>query len=223
MGTALAIARGASPQLVPGAAVKEKAYTVALPAARRDSGIALEKTLAGRRSVREFRAAALSLAEITQLLWAAQGVTTRGAYRTAPSAGALYPLELYAVAARVEGLAPGVYRYDPAAHRLVAVADEDRGAELARAAFGQDWLSEAPVILVLAGVEHRTTRKYGRRGERYVLLEAGHAAQNALLQAVALGLGAAVVGAFDDEQVRKTLGLGAAERPLYLIPVGRPR
>jgi SagB-type dehydrogenase family enzyme len=213
---------GVSP-LAPGAAVKEQPHTVVLPAARRDSGVPLEKALSERRSVREFRAAALSLAEIGQLLWAAQGVTVRGGYRTAPSAGALYPLELYAVAARVEGLAAGVYRYDPAGHGLVAVAGQNRGAELARAAYGQDWLSEAPVILVLTGFEHRTTRKYGRRGERYVLLEAGHAAQNALLQAVALGLGATVVGAFDDERVGKVLGLEAEERPLYLIPVGRPR
>jgi len=221
-GTALAIAMGASP-LVPGAAVKEQAHTVALPAARRDSGVALEKTLSERRSVREFGAAALRLAEIAQLLWAAQGVTARGGYRTAPSAGALYPLEVYAVAARVERLAPGVYRYDPAEHRLLVVSGEDRGAELARAAYGQDWLREAPAILVLTGVERRTTRKYGQRGERYVLLEAGHAAQNALIQAVALGLGATVVGAFDDERVRTVLGLEAAERPFYLIPVGRPR
>jgi SagB-type dehydrogenase family enzyme len=209
--------------LAPGVAVPEQPHTVALPAARRDGGVTLERALSERRSVREFRAAALSLAEVSQLLWAAQGVTARGGYRTAPSAGALYPLELYAVAARVEQLAPGVYRYDPAGHRLALVGGEDRGVELARAAYGQTWISTAPVILVLAGVERRTTRKYGRRGERYVLLEAGHAAQNALLQAVALGLGATVVGAFDDERVRESLGLETGERPLYLIPVGRPR
>lgn len=209
--------------LAPGAAVKEQAHTVALPRARRAGGVPLETTLSERRSVREFRAGALNLADIAQLLWAAQGVTARGGYRTAPSAGALYPLELYAVALRVEQLAPGVYRYDPAEHRLQLVAPADESTELARAAYGQYWVSEAAVILVLTGIERRTTRKYGQRGERYVLLEAGHAAQNALLQAVALGLGASVVGAFDDERVRKALGLEAGGRPLYLIPVGRPR
>jgi SagB-type dehydrogenase family enzyme len=208
---------------MPAAALKDGARTIALPAVRRDSGVALEKTLSARRSVREFGATPLRLPELAQLLWAAQGVTARGGFRTAPSAGALYPLEIYAVAARVEKLASGVYRYDPAGHRLVTVASENRGGELARAAYGQYWLSEAPVILALTGVERRTTRQYGQRGERYVLLEAGHAAQNALLQAVALGLGATVVGAFDDDGVRKVLDLEAGERPLYLIPVGRPR
>jgi SagB-type dehydrogenase family enzyme len=209
--------------LMPVAALNDGARTIALPAVRRDSGVALEKTLSARRSVREFGAASLRLPEVAQLLWAAQGVTAPGGYRTAPSAGALYPLEIYAVAARVEKLAPGVYRYDPAGHRLVAIASDDRGGELARAAYGQNWLSAAPLILALTGVERRTTRKYGQRGERYVLLEAGHAAQNTLLQAVALGLGATVVGAFDDDGVRKVLDLEAGERPLYLIPVGRPR
>jgi SagB-type dehydrogenase family enzyme len=159
---------------------------------------------------------------IGQLLWATQG-TTRGGHRTAPSAGALYPLEAYLVASRVEGLAPGVYRYEPAAHRLVRLAAGDRSGDLARAAFGQDWLGEAAAIVVLAAVEQRTTAKYGRRGVRYVRMEAGHAAQNVLLQAAALGIGATPVGAFDDARVHKVLGLDAAEQPLYLLPVGRPR
>ncbi len=205
------------------AVVKEKAETLALPAARTDSGFALGKALVERRSVREFSRAPLRLAEIAQLLWAAQGVTARGGYRTAPSAGGLWPLEVYVAAARVEQLTPGVYRYEPSAHRLARISGEDRSAEIARAAYGQAWLREAPAILVITGVERRTTGKYGQRGVRYVFMEAGHAAQNALLQAVALGLGATVVGAFHDGQVQALLGLDAGESPLYLIPVGRPR
>ncbi len=205
------------------AAVPDKTETVVLPARRTDRPFPLEKALNGRRSMREFSAAGLSLSDLAQLLWAAQGSTAGGTHRTAPSAGALYPLEAYVAAVRVEHLAPGVYRYDSSAHRLLRIASEDRSAELARAAYGQAWLREAPAILVLAGVESRTTAKYGQRGVRYVHMEAGHAAQNALLTAVALGLGATVVGAFDDARVHTLLGLGAEERPLYLVPVGRPR
>lgn len=206
-----------------GAAAQEApSPVVALPAARHDGAVALEKALSARRSVREFRAEGLDLAEVGQLLWAAQGVTG-GGHRTAPSAGALYPLEAYVVAIRVDGLAAGVYRYEPVAHRLARTAAWDRGSHLGRAAYGQDWLREAAAIVVLAGVERRTTVKYGHRGERYVSMEAGHAAQNVLLQAVALGIGATPVGAFDDARVHQLLGLNVAEQPLYLIPVGRPR
>jgi SagB-type dehydrogenase family enzyme len=196
--------------------------SVALPAPQRTGGFALEKAFAARRSVREFAAAPLRLEEIAQLLWAAQGVSAPEGERTAPSAGALFPLEIHVAAGRVERLPPGAYRYDAAAHRLVRTADQDLRAALAGAAFAQSWLREAPAILVLTGVVRRSAAKYGRRAERYVHLEAGHAAQNALLQAVALRLGATVVGAFDDEGVRGVLGLEPEERPLYLIPVGRP-
>lgn len=219
---ALALAMVTS-HIAQAAVVKDKAETLALPAARTDIGFPLGKALAERRSMREFSRAPLRLAEIAQLLWAAQGVTARGGYRTAPSAGGLWPIEVYVAAARVEQLAPGVYRYEPSAHRLARTSGEDRSAGIARAAYGQAWLSDAPAILVITGVERRTTGKYGQRGVRYVFMEAGHAAQNALLQAVALGLGATVVGAFHDGQVQALLGLDAGESPLYLIPVGRPR
>jgi SagB-type dehydrogenase family enzyme len=189
---------------------------------RHEGAVALEKALFLRRSVREFRAAPLDLADVGQLLWAAQG-STRDARRTAPSAGALYPLETYLVASHVEGVPAGVYRYQSDAHRLTRLAAGNRAAALALAALGQDWLAEAAAIVVLAAVEQRTTAKYGRRGVRYVWMEAGHAAQNVLLQAAALGIGATPVGAFDDAQVHEVLGLSAAEQPLYLFPLGRPR
>jgi SagB-type dehydrogenase family enzyme len=207
--------------LVSAAAASDLART--LPEPRRESAYPLERALAARRSVREFRDAPLRLEELAQLAWAAQGQVTRSGHRTAPSAGALYPLELLVVAGNVQGLAPGIYRYVPAQHRLASLAEGDRRKPLAEAARGQDWIAQAPVILVLAAIERRTTAKYGARGVRYVHLEAGHAAQNALLQAVALGLGGTVVGAFSDADVKASAGLREDEQPLYLIPVGRPR
>jgi len=194
-----------------------------LPEPRRDSAFALERALSERRSVREFRDTPLRFEELGQLLWAAQGEVTRSGHRTAPSAGALYPLELFIVAGNVQNLAAGVYRYQPSLHGLAPLAKGDRRMQLVEAAWGQRWLAQAPAILVIAAVERRTTAKYGTRGVRYVHLEAGHAAQNVLLQAVALGLGATVVGAFSDTEVKAAAALRDDEQPLYLIPVGRPR
>lgn len=123
----------------------------------------------------------------------------------------------------VEKLRPGVYCYEPSAHRLVLIAGGDRGSAIARAAWGQDWLEQAAAILAIAALEWRTTVKYGERGVRYVHVEAGHAAQNVLLQAVALGLGATVVGAFSDADVKSALALRRDAQPICLIPIGRPR
>lgn len=193
-----------------------------LPPPRARGEVALERALRLRRSVRDYAATALTLAEAAQLLWAAQGVTAGDGRRTAPSAGALYPLELYLVAGRVQGLEAGVYRYLSQGHRRTRLVAEDVRAELAAAALGQGCVATAPAVLVFAAVERRTTRKYGDRGHQYVRLEAGHAAQNAFLQAAALGLGAVMVGAFDDAAVRRLLRLPEEETPLYLMPIGRP-
>ncbi len=183
--------------------------------------MSLEEALAHRRSVREFSADALTLPEISRLAWAAQGVT--GAeHRTAPSAGATYPLEIYLVVGNVEGLSAGVYHYRPEQHRLELVSGGDIRRALAEAAVGQAWLSHAPVVVIIAAVPERTAGRYGKRAERYVHMEAGHAAQNLLLEATALGLGATPVGAFGDAEVARLLRLQAHEAPLYLIPVGRP-
>lgn len=194
-----------------------------LPEPRRDGAYPLERALSERRSVREFAEAPLRLEELAQLAWAAQGQAARGGHRTAPSAGALYPLELFVVAGSVQGLAAGAYRYQPSRHALAPVAEGDRRGELAAAAWGQGWIAQAPAILVIAAVERRTTAKYGARGVRFVHMEAGHAAQNVLLQAVALGLGGTVVGAFSDAAVKGAAALQHDAQPLYLIPVGRPR
>lgn len=202
---------------------KEKSGDIVrLPPPRTSSERSLEETLERRRSVRRYASKALRLDELGQLLWAAQGITGPEGKRTAPSAGALYPLELTVVAGRVEGLEPGVYRYRPASHDLVRRATGDRRQALARAAGYQAWVHQAPAVLVVAGVVERTAVKYGGRARRYVHLEAGAAAENAHLQAVALGLGLVMVGAFDDRAVQEVAALSPEEEPFLLLPVGGP-
>ncbi len=192
-----------------------------LPAPRFDGGLSVERVLRDRRSVREYTKSALTLAEVSQLLWAAQGMTHRSGLRTAPSAGALYPLEVYLVAAKVVGLSPAIYRYDPRAHVLSMVMEGDQRVPLSTAALEQTFIQEAAIALVFCAVYRRTTAKYGERGRRYVHMEAGHAAQNVYLQAVSLQLGSVTVGAFQDERVRKVIGAANDDEPLYIMPIGR--
>lgn len=182
---------------------------------------AIERALEARRSVREYAAAPLARPELAQLLWAAQGMTDPAGLRTAPSAGALYPLEMYVAAGDVSDLEPGVYHYAPRFHTLALVLTGDRRAGLAAAALGQECVALAPAVAVVAADYARTTDKYGERGRRYVHIEAGHAAQNLCLQAAALGLGTVVVGAFDDRAVARVAGLSPHHEPLLLLPVGR--
>jgi SagB-type dehydrogenase family enzyme len=182
----------------------------------------LEQLLARRRSVRSFADTTLDLAAVGQLLWAAQGVRDASGMRTSPSAGALYPLELYLVAGAVHGLPAGTYHYEPDSHRLVHLASGDRRAAVAAAALDQAWLAEAPALIVVAAVEERTRSKYRTRARRYVRIEVGHAAQNLALQAAALGLGTVVVGAFRDADVREVLGLADPAQPVLILPVGEP-
>jgi nitroreductase len=164
--------------------------SIALPAPRVDGELSVEQALVRRRSLRKFAHLPLPLSAVSQLLWAAQGITHPDGMRTAPSAGALYPLEVYLVAGAVIGLEPGVYHYQPSRHRLVL---------------------------------ERTERKYRQRTARYVHIESGHAAQNVYLQAEALGLGTTIVGAFDDGDLTRVVGLSGRVKPLALLPVGRPR
>jgi SagB-type dehydrogenase family enzyme len=189
-----------------------------LPAPARSEGMSLVEALQRRRSVREFAATPLAEPLLAQLFWAGPGVTALGGLRTAPSAGALYPLELYVATAG------GLFHYDPAHHTMTRNSGADVREELWRAALQQDCVREAPAVFAITAVYARTAERYGReRAARYVPMEAGHAAQNVLLQATALGLGGVPVGAFDDAQVQRALGLPADEAPLYLIPVGHPR
>lgn len=190
---------------------------VALPAAATDGGLSLEATLARRHSIREFAATALTTSQLGQLLWAAQGVTRSWGGRTAPSAGALYPLEVYVT------LPTAVWHYLPAGHRVEEWDITGLRSRLAAAALGQSAVSTAPAVFVIAGVVGRTRGKYGARADRYVSLEAGHCAENLLLQATALGLGAVPIGAFDDDGIRQVLAMSRAMTPYYLVPVGPVR
>ena len=194
---------------------------VSLPEVRLTSDVSLEETLLHRRSIRDYTDEALSLEEVSQLLWAAQGITEAWGGRTAPSAGALYPLEVYLVVGDVEDLTLGVYQYRPDGHELVKVKDGDVRAELAEAALDQDSVQNGAIDIVIAAVYERTKVKYGERGIRYVHMEAGHAAQNVYLQATALDLGTVTIGAFYDDSVRDIVGMPGDVAPLYVIPVGK--
>ncbi len=205
-------ARPAAPASAPSPAV------VTLPPADPSAPFPLHRALLQRKSVREFDPAPLSQPQIAQLAWAAQGLVdpTTGR-RTAPSAGALYPLELYFVTPT------GSYHYLPARHAMALNRSADSRAELAHAAFDQACVRNAPLVVVIASVTDRTRAKYGDRAPRYAAIEAGHVAQNLLLEAAALGLAGVPVGGFDDDPVRKAVGLGAGEDPLYVVPIGAPR
>jgi SagB-type dehydrogenase family enzyme len=195
--------------------------TIALPEPRLDGEVSLEQSLLGRRSTRSYTGEPLTLEEVSQLLWAAQGITNTEGHRTAPSAGGLYPLELYVVAGDVTGLEPGIYHYLPEHHELALVARGDIRSDLSEAALSQAWVADGAISVVMTAVYERTTTKYGDRGIQYVHMEAGHAAQNLCLQATALGLGLVTVGAFYVEELVELLNLPDDEIPLYVIPAGR--
>jgi SagB-type dehydrogenase family enzyme len=198
-----------------------KREMIRLPEPKHSSGTSIEEALLKRQSVRDFKDKPLTLAEVSQLAWAAQGTSYRDDRRTVPSAGALYPIELFVVAGNVSGLPAGIYRYSPKSHELLSIEKGDKRSDLCNAALGQSSVKRAPAVLVLSGVYERTITKYGDRGIRYVHMEAGHAAQNVCLQAIPMGLGTVVIGAFRDEDVKEILRMADRERPLYVIPVGR--
>ena len=189
-------------------------------------GITVEEALRERRSVREYSEKAVSMAELSELLFAAQGITGEiygTDLRTAPSAGALYPMEVYVFAHSVEGLNPGLYHYRPRGHALDLIRKGNMRRKVSDAGLGQRPLQEAAVVIALTGVFNRTTGKYGERGIKYVLMEAGHVAQNVLLEVVSLGLGAVPIGAFNDEAFDQLIGLDSKNTgTLYLIALGRP-
>ena len=193
---------------------------IVLPEPRKDSDISIEEALLGRRSVRNFGSEAVTLQQLGQLLWAGQGITSTDGKRTAPSAGALYPLKVYAVIGNVDGAVAGVYKYEPLTHTLTRIMDGDQRQSLSQAAMGQTSVKQGAIDIVITGVYEKVTSKYGERGIRFVHLEAGHAAQNICLQAVSLKLGTVTVGAFDDANVQKVLNLPEDEIPLYIIPAG---
>lgn len=199
------------------------ARIVPLPRPQLAGEVALKTAFAERRSVREYTRDPLTLAEVAQVLWAGQGATHSGARRTVPSAGALYPIELYLLAGDVTGLETGLYRYRVAGHDLAELGQQDLRAKLADAALGQDQVKAAPAVIVITGAVGRTASKYGQRATRYVLMEVGSAAQNIHLQAAALRLGTVVIGAFTDARVMQVLGMPDEESPFCIMPLGRPR
>jgi len=199
------------------------AEDIVLPTPSHPSRISVEMALQKRRSLREYLDVPVTLADVSQLLWAAQGITNTHGYRTAPSAGALYPLEVYLVAGHVTDLPVGVYKYRPHTHTLVPIAEGDLRSDLASAALGQSPVRDGAIVLVVAAVYERTTAKYGRRGVQYVHMEIGHVAQNVYLQAESLELGTVFIGAFSDNRVQDVLQMPEAEHPLGLMPIGRPR
>jgi SagB-type dehydrogenase family enzyme len=194
---------------------------IKFPAPRSTSNTSVEEALMKRRSVRAYSGRNVTIQEVSQLLWAAQGITAPWGGRTAPSAGALYPLELYVVVGDVDGLDKGVYKYKPEGHELEKVADGDKRRELSNAALNQECIRNAAIDIVFTAVYERTTWKYKERGIRYVQIEAGHAAQNVYLQAVSLDLGTVVIGAFFDDMVKEVMHAGDDEEPLYIMPVGK--
>jgi len=194
---------------------------IKLPEPKYNSKTSVEQALLERRSVRVYKDESLTLTEVSQLLWAAQGITGPRGFRTAPSAGALYPLELYVVAGNVNDLPNGIYKYKPHKHELAMIVEGDKRTELCNAALDQPSVKDAAAAIVFSAVYERTTGKYGERGIRYVHTEVGHAAQNIYLQAVSLNLGTVVIGAFDNEEVKKIMNIGDKEQPLYIMPVGK--
>ena len=192
-----------------------------LPDPSTSGDVSIEEALLRRRSVRQYSNDPLTQAEISQLLWAAQGITdSASGKRTAPSAGALYPLEIYLAASNIQGFQAGVYHYLPHENALEAVSMGDPLDALSKAALNQECVRDGAAALVFAAIYERTTGKYKDRGIRYVHIEVGHAAQNVLLQAGAMELGSVVIGAFDDSAVHRVIGMQENERALYIIPLG---
>jgi len=202
-----------------------KPTQIHLPPPSQKGSILLEEAIARRRSIRRFTSEPISRFQLSQILWAAQGSSdARGRYRTVPSAGATYPLETFIVCGQncIEEIDKGVYHYNIGSHSLTLHHAGDVRFELAEVALDQEFIYQAPVDIVICALYERTTLYYGRRGERYVHIEVGHAGQNIYLQATALGLATVATGAFSDEQVREVLRLEKQYRPLYIMPVGRP-
>jgi len=210
--------------------------TVNLPSPQFDGETSVEKALNERRSARSFLTEPLTLKQISQILWAAQGITKKvdtpskywlekyeyqGGYRTAPSAGALFPIDIYIVVVSVQDLSPGVYKYIPKNHSLKKVVDGSIISDVYETALKQDAIKEAPASLIISSVLERTEAKYGKRAERYVYIEVGAVCENVYLQCSAIGLGTVFIGAFNDNALKAVLQLTKEENPMGIMPIGR--
>jgi len=193
-----------------------------LPSPRYKGDISVEEALLSRRSVRDYKDESLTIEDISQILWSAQGITTASwGGRTVPSAGTTYPLEIYLVVGNVKDLDIGLYRYLYQSHEIEKITSRDIRRELATACWGQDFITKAPIVIIIAVKYERTTEKYGNRGMQYVNNEVGHCGQNIHLQCEALGLGTTVIGAFQDALVVNSLKI--KDEPLYLMPIGKKK
>ncbi len=207
----------------PAAAQQPPAAGIKLPPAPHEGAMSLEAALWARRSTRGFTHDSISLADLGQLLWAADGVNRPNSHRTAPSAMATYALELYVVASRVRDLPAGVYHYQVAAHELERQASGDRMPDLVASAARSAWIADAAAVVVFAGAFDRAAGRMRERTERYIAIEVGAAAQNLYLQAAALGLGTTFVASVQDSAVARIARLGSGEQPMGIMPLGRPR
>lgn len=188
-----------------------------LPASGAKGKLSLEEVIKTRRSRRAYKSGNLALKTIAQLLWASQGITHPKGLRAAPSAGARYPIELYLACDR------GLFHYQPKGHSLRKLASQDLRNELASdPGIPQAFIAQAPAVFVFAVERVRTCGRYGPRGERFICLDVGHAAENLCLQAAALGLASCPIAAFDDNYMTRTLSLPEGQQVLYLVTVGEP-
>lgn len=195
-------------------------YRLSEPVKKGD--ISLEEAISSRRSVRAYREEKIREKDISQLLWAAQGITdeTTG-FRTAPSAGALYPLEIYVAVSMVDGIEAGLYKYNPSSHSLIFKKKGDIREDIYNVSLRQDSIKNAAAVIIYCAVFEKTAYRYGDRAAQYVYIETGHSAQNVYLQAAALNLGTVAIGAFDNDGIKKALDLPLQEEPVYLMPIGK--
>lgn len=201
---------------------KQNSEIILLPSPNYNSNTSIEEAILKRRSVRDFSISSLTIPEVSQLLWAAQGITEKNSgLRTAPSAGATYPLEVYLLSSNVKELSQGLYKYNPQEHSLKFITEGDKRSDISNAALKQGSIEKSSAIIILTAVYERTSARYGNRTERYVNMEIGHAGQNIYLQAVSLGLGTVMIGAFNDDALKKVLNLPENEYPLAIYPLGK--
>jgi SagB-type dehydrogenase family enzyme len=202
---------------------QEASDVVTMPQPRTDGGMSVEKALLERRSIRSFRNESLTLDEVSQLCWAAQGVTDDKGHRTSPSAMATYPLEVYLLAGNVTGLPAGVYHYSPQGHNLTLISKGNKIPEFFNSSRGgrEDWRRGSPAVFIITGVFERTNKTSGQDLSRFVYIEAGTAAENLLLEVVSLGLGSTYTAGFDENKTKEYLGLSPGEEAIGVLPVGR--
>lgn len=203
--------------------VKSQDGRIKLPSVKFDDSLTVSEAIENRRTIRSFKDKSVTLEQISYLLWAAQGVTSPQGLRAAPSAGALYPLEIYINVRKSDSLKPGLYKYNPISQSIFRTQDKELSEKISDAALHQDWMAEAPVMVIFTAIYRRTTGKYGERGVRYAIIEAGSSSENLFLQAQSIGLDCGIVGAFNDSEIKKLLDLGKDSQPLLLMPVGYGR